>query len=44
MGTLNFADDSSAVNVHALPTRGIEVGMALLNLGVWLHAATVIAG
>jgi len=43
MGTVNFADDSSSVNVHALPIRGIEMGMLLLNLGVWLYAAVTLA-
>jgi hypothetical protein len=30
------------VNVHAVPIRGIELGMLLLNLAVWLDAATKI--
>ncbi len=44
MSTFNFAGDSSGVNVHALPLRGIELGMLVVNLGVWLYAAAEIAG
>jgi len=45
MGTANFADDSSVVNVHAwMPTVWVEVGMLLLNLAVWLEAAARLAG
>lgn len=44
IGTPGFSDDSSEVNVHALPIRGIELGMLLLNLGVWLYAAGELAG
>ena len=45
MGTGNFADDSSDVNVHAwVPTVWVELGMLLLNLAVWLEAATRLAG
>lgn len=44
IGTSNFPDDSSGVNVPALPIRGIELGMLLLNLGVWLYAAAEVAG
>lgn len=44
IGTFNFPDDSSGVNVHALPIRGIELGMLLLNLGVWLYATAEVAG
>jgi len=45
MGTANFADNSSAVNVHAwMPTVGLELGMLLLNLVVWLEAAARLAG
>jgi hypothetical protein len=40
----SFADDSSVVNVHAFPTRGVELGMVLLNLGVWLHAVAAAGG
>jgi hypothetical protein len=45
MGTANFADDSSGVNVRAwMPTVWVEVGMLLLNLAVWLEAAARLAG
>lgn len=44
MSTLSFADDLFEVNVHALPIRGVELGMLLLNLGVWLYAAVGFAG
>jgi hypothetical protein len=45
MSAANFADDSNGVNFHALPIRGIEVGMLLLlNLGVWIYAAAEFAG
>jgi hypothetical protein len=43
IGTANFADDSSVVNVHAFPTLGVKLGMLLLNLGVWLYAAAAVA-
>ena len=39
MGTSRPDDDLFGVNVHALPIRGIELGMLLMNLGVWLYAA-----
>ena len=44
MSAPNFADDSSAVDLDALPIRWIELGMLLLDLGVWLHAAARLAG
>lgn len=44
MSASSFSDDSSRVNVHALPIRGIELGMLLLDFGVWLYAAAEVAG
>lgn len=45
IGTANFADDSSEVNVHGwMPTRGVELGMLFLNLFVWLEATVRLAG
>lgn len=45
IGTANFADDSSEVNVHGwLPTLWVELGMLFLNLIVWLEAAARLAG
>jgi hypothetical protein len=45
MGTANFADDSSAVNVRGWkPTLWVELGMLFLNLAVWLEAAARLAG
>lgn len=45
MGSGNFADDSSGVNVHGWrPILWIELGMLFLNLAVWLEAAARLAG
>jgi len=45
MGTANFADDSSVVNVHGwMPTVWVELGMLFLNLVVWVEAAARLAG
>lgn len=45
MGTANFADELSVVNVHAwVPTVWVELGMLFLNLAVWLEAAARLAG
>jgi hypothetical protein len=42
---VNFADDSSDVNVHGwMPTVWVELGMLFLNLVVWLEAAARLAG
>lgn len=44
IGTANFPDDSSGVNVHgAMPLRWIQWGMLLLNLVVWIDAAAKLA-
>lgn len=44
MGVANFPDDSGEVNVHAwMPTVWVEMGMLLLNLAVWLEAASRLA-
>lgn len=45
MGTANFADDSSVVNVHGwMPIHWVELGMLFLNLVVWIEAAARLAG
>ncbi len=44
MSAASVVDDSKKVNVLALPTRRIEMGMLLLDLGVWLYAAAALAG
>lgn len=45
MGTVNFADDLSVVNVHGWkPALWVELGMLFLNLAVWVEAAVRLAG
>ena len=40
MGTANFSDDSTGVNVHGMiPATWVKVTMMGLNLVVWLDAA-----
>jgi len=40
MGTWNFPDDSTGVNVHGMiPANWVKVAMLGLNLVVWLDAA-----